>query len=386
MPVVLESLPLDALVRVSSYLQGPELGKLQLTSKSWLRMDGQVELWRATCESCDPEVAQSLWSNICFGSNIGVHASMAPLPEVKELSREISCLHGLRKAEWTRSRYHSLSSADQLDAMEAHTMTSLCQRYLVVVAGWGQGEVSNVYVIDGMALPHALVLLHVREVQSPPRFRYGFSAVSHGSEVLVFGGCRFGGYSGECEDFYTLRLVFIEGDEEVPLTAATCQRIRSAPIGAFAAVRAEYSPNLSLRSTAATSSYRALPRAYHSAVVVKVDHRDVMLVWGGLHGRAPTQRLELMDIQSLTWTAGNADGQQPSPRFGHSCVALPCSGSADKLIITGGSDGNDLLRNGSELKDVHVLLIMRSQGRSDRMTWSRVQTENVSLIPGRCHT
>lgn len=62
---------------------------------------------------------------------------------------------------------------------------------------------------------------------------------------------------------------------------------------------------------------------------------------------------------------------EPSPRFGHSCILLrsddtcsdvyescsgkPCPGPAvtvDRLVFIGGSDGNDLIRNGRELREV----------------------------------
>lgn len=65
---------------------------------------------------------------------------------------------------------------------------------------------------------------------------------------------------------------------------------------------------------------------------------------------------------------------EPSPRFGHSCILLhsddtysdvyeSCSGkpcprptvTVDRLVFIGGSDGNDLIRNGRELREVGVL-------------------------------
>lgn len=109
-----------------------------------------------------------------------------------------------------------------------------------------------------------------------------------------------------------------------------------------------------------------------------------MLVWGGLHQRGPTAELELLDIPSRVWRKGchspgwfdlllltpvsppvdscpgDAAGQEPSPRFGHSCVSVPCvpwpgdtfGTSVGRLIFTGGSDGSDLVRNGRELREV----------------------------------
>ena len=148
-----------------------------------------------------------------------------------------------------------------------------------------------------------------------------------------------------------------------------------------------------------------------------MDGRDVMIVWGGLHRRAPTTHLEILDLESFTWRKGECNlpecclppldmnyhnictlfalpltlslsllltdtitgeflGAEPSPRFGHSCVLVPaeddyscdahCSdrnerrnatvaGTVDRLVFAGGSDGNDLVRNGRELRDVSVV-------------------------------
>lgn len=110
-------------------------------------------------------------------------------------------------------------------------------------------------------------------------------------------------------------------------------------------------------------------------MVVRLDGRDSLLVWGGLHHRAPTTHLELCDLSSHTWRDGVAQGQEPSPRFGHSCVPLLASDwaqgakkeketvagqvSVDRLVFTGGSDGSDLVRNGRELREVrHSMLFV----------------------------
>jgi len=101
-------------------------------------------------------------------------------------------------------------------------------------------------------------------------------------------------------------------------------------------------------------------------VVVQLGGRDSLLVWGGLHHRAPTTRLELCDLTSHTWREVVAQGEEPSPRFGHSCVPLLAADWAegtekttgagevavDRLVFTGGSDGSDLVRNGRELREV----------------------------------
>ncbi len=104
-------------------------------------------------------------------------------------------------------------------------------------------------------------------------------------------------------------------------------------------------------------------------MVVQLDRRDSLLVWGGLHQAAPTARLELCDLETHVWRAGRAQGREPAPRFGHTCVPLRAdewrppacaegreradlSGAVDRLIFTGGSNGSDLVRNGIEFREV----------------------------------
>ena len=123
---------------------------------------------------------------------------------------------------------------------------------------------------------------------------------------------------------------------------------------------------------------------YHTAVLIRLDGRDCLLVWGGLHSHvstrsAPTTQMELCELShahssssgatalSLQWRVGHAQGTEPSPRFGHSCVALSAdewlpqsqkkTGGqndvlVDRLVFTGGSNGNDLVRNGREIREV----------------------------------
>jgi hypothetical protein len=80
-----------------------------------------------------------------------------------------------------------------------------------------------------------------------------------------------------------------------------------------------------------------------------------MVTFGGLHEEAPTNHLEVYYFDTNQWEdmTGTMRGQVPSPRFGHSCVVISTTGD---MIITGGSDGNDLFRNGRELSSVRSLI------------------------------
>ena len=69
------------------------------------------------------------------------------------------------------------------------------------------------------------------------------------------------------------------------------------------------------------------------------------------------------------WFKGNTQGIEPLPRFGHSTVYHQ---ETHSLIITGGSNGNDLIRNGNEFQDIYILSIVKSQtNQSDILIWSK---------------
>eukprot|EP00603_Paraphysomonas_imperforata_P007004 CAMPEP_0114427744 /NCGR_PEP_ID=MMETSP0103-20121206/8530_1 /TAXON_ID=37642 ORGANISM="Paraphysomonas imperforata, Strain PA2" /NCGR_SAMPLE_ID=MMETSP0103 /ASSEMBLY_ACC=CAM_ASM_000201 /LENGTH=675 /DNA_ID=CAMNT_0001596863 /DNA_START=57 /DNA_END=2084 /DNA_ORIENTATION=+ len=180
-----------------------------------------------------------------------------------------------------------------------------------------------------------------------------------------------------------------------------------------------------------TNSISGVPtaRGYHSACAVNICHQDYLLVWGGLGNRVGVPGdasgddtddeqeeylgsktlayLECMNCSNLQWhTEVLQSGSEPSPRFGHSCTYHPRTNS---LIIMGGSDGTDLLRNGEELREVYLLTIVppldppsihRKQSRNaidDATTftnvafvWSQLRVDcgdAVGLqVPGRCHS
>lgn len=110
-----------------------------------------------------------------------------------------------------------------------------------------------------------------------------------------------------------------------------------------------------------------------------------MLVWGGLHESAPIGCLEIYDFATNLWRLEVPAGVEPSPRFGHSLTYVP---SLCGVILVGGSDGNDLVRNGQELREVYILRIHhRIDDQSVSFEWIRSELESVdgTLVPGRCH-
>lgn len=90
-----------------------------------------------------------------------------------------------------------------------------------------------------------------------------------------------------------------------------------------------------------------------------------MIVWGGLHSSDVIGQLEVYNLKTHTWMAVPWAGEEPSPRFGLSLVPVTNLNreklefeKIENFIVTGGSDGNDLIRNGDELFDVsHIILL-----------------------------
>lgn len=107
-------------------------------------------------------------------------------------------------------------------------------------------------------------------------------------------------------------------------------------------------------ATNATVLARASTRGYHTSCLMHLEGQDYMFVWGGLQQRSVITCLEAMHIDTRKWYRLATSGKEPSARFGHSCLPVTVDDKTpvDQFVFTGGSDGNDLIRNGRELLDV----------------------------------
>ena len=61
----------------------------------------------------------------------------------------------------------------------------------------------------------------------------------------------------------------------------------------------------------------------------------------------------------------------------------------NSIVLIGGSDGNDLVRNGQELREVYVLRIHSpTEGQHvSTFEWirSELESNDDTMVPGRCH-
>lgn len=213
-----------------------------------------------------------------------------------------------------------------------------------------------------------------------PEFRYGFSLTEYDDKLYLLGGFRGGGYSNSTSDFYQID-VSISNEE----ASATYSVMESVPL---------------------------IERGFHTACVATLHAKPTLVVWGGLHHNVAIGALELFDFESKTWRrgrhtlkrshscviscyAGEAHGDEPSPRSGHSCNKMTDAYGNTHLIMVGGSTGGDLLRDGVDLNQIQVLSILtKAEEKSDVMVWTELSLPFLKsssrgrqrVISGRNHT
>lgn len=299
-------------------------------------------------------------------------------------------------------------------AMEGHAACLLDDRWMVMVGGFTSYGVRNdVFVLDTWAplsAPHPEwirfpgpgvhqrqepgdVYDHAQAISLPV---YGHVCCPLGPRhVAVFGGVTMGGYQGDINDFYLLELNFEEvsthGLESDGLNGKRGGVNASNQGGSGKKGRSDAdSSNSSPGTKTVCRSVRVLrpsdllgqpltSRAYATMTLLsRVDSSSPalsaplrLLILGGIHqGQAILQPEVLTflgaveaegemgrrgDAGSWEVTCPRIPGPEPSVRMGHSCSFLPRLGC---VVVVGGSNGSDLLRNGRELlNDVSFILL-----------------------------
>jgi hypothetical protein len=82
-----------------------------------------------------------------------------------------------------------------------------------------------------------------------------------------------------------------------------------------------------------------------------VPFGNQLIVFGGVHQRAPIDQLAVLNTTSWLWTLPVTDhvepprGDAPSPRFGHSATLIWREAGRCEMVVLGGAiDGYDMLR------------------------------------------
>jgi len=190
---MLVALQLDSFINVVSYLTVADTMRTLMTSKELYSLRDEPRLWKVFLQSMDNEILSSFRRQFSLARNLTTYP--LSIKEEIEVARQCTLIKSIGRVQWYRSGYHS--STPQLEPMEGHTMNSLVGRFLIIVGGWGGEPPNQVSVIDGLAFPNKILpILTITE--NTPRFRYGFSTMVLRNRVFVYGGCRQGGYSADC--------------------------------------------------------------------------------------------------------------------------------------------------------------------------------------------
>jgi hypothetical protein len=196
------ALPLEVHARIASYLHARDVCQLLMTSKPLYIFIESKLIWKSIVDQLDVSSTKSLWNHRRLGKDDQDQVSGK---EWMEIARQASSLNPIEKVQWLKPQYKRTQHVirnQPLDRMEAHTMNLLLDRFLLVVSGWGPASHNEINFIDALALPKAAIRIKTTTSRIP-RFRYGFSTVVHGSEVVIYGGCRQGGYSMECNGMFS---------------------------------------------------------------------------------------------------------------------------------------------------------------------------------------
>lgn len=194
---MLAALPFDIFVTVSGYLSAEDIINTITTCKSLYILRDSAEVWNIKLSVLHPNLVGSLRAHLVHGCR---DATSISKNHQIELARQASRLDVITKVCWRKPPYleaHCEGSEFRLERMEAHTMSTFLGRYLIIVGGWASARENHIDVIDGAALPERLVVVPTT-TENIPVFRYGFSSVVYNNSVYVFGGCKNGGYSGDC--------------------------------------------------------------------------------------------------------------------------------------------------------------------------------------------
>ena len=460
----------DVIERVSTYLLANELGRLGLTCihlHTLIYDSGPFSalLWRQLLARASTSENKLHYLHV---NSILAHARRDLLKSQEGGDHDRNKVDEVKCLSETSRRLQAIASLDtfcwripmgvsRLPKMEGHAATLIAGGSVwAIVSGWD------------MAADNSLILLEVSQVpelkriscttRNNPVFRYGFSAVTltedsrrqlnastawctgsgdckpqkerfsandrgniKGDSIIVYGGCRGGGYTGDCSNLYEIIVQMPEDNPDGDEAIATYRQLHT--VGTH------------------------LTRGYHSANLVVVDGDPCLMVFGGFHHSSATDSLELLHLPSLSWIpiGDRISGTPPCERFGHSMTPLKefsgllatlhadlnsklervrsdgtddslrrqsspalcrtssaCSQSSSssvlsssstenkRYILIGGSDGSDLIRDGRELLHVYVLDLIRASS-GDTFQWSCPSiyfpegTSHKEIV-GRCHS
>jgi hypothetical protein len=240
---------------------------------------------------------------------------------------------------------------------------------------------------------------------------YGHTLTPIGrNRLLRYGGCFYGGYHGATMAPIVVEIVPEPSDDDEDVedqsegkgeresgsqaavggadspggvgagkrpgaSAATAASLTRAP-------RLRYHLSIAPLPHSATVPHCFGPSSYH-AVHPLPSRPSTILFVGGLVDDTPHCRVALLDTEVWSWLPlhilnADDDGEAPPGRYGFASAIIE-----DKLWILGGCDGGDIRRDGTDLRDVHVLDLSEVdavQGGTAR--WRPELTRDLRVSPG----
>lgn len=196
---MLDNLPVDTLIRIYSYLNVYEIHRVCSTNHALFAMDNDKRIWMEALTLVSKATLDQLWYHWSLAKTFNTDLDAQ---QYKEICRQVHSIHDINQIRWIPLNYHQRCQHKGFDKMEAHTMSLLEGRYVAVVGGWSRAEGNRIYVLDGWTVPHHVITLETATVNNP-RFRYGFGTVVYKNKLVVYGGCREGGYAYECNGKYS---------------------------------------------------------------------------------------------------------------------------------------------------------------------------------------
>ncbi|CAM9128191.1 unnamed protein product [Chrysoparadoxa australica] len=332
------------------YLSPPQISRLRICSSALNAIiSSEEKLWETVVGRSHDGLARKL-SQLDATDGSKVH-------NLVQAYRAAASIYSTRRVEWFRLRCYSSSGAKvDTPPQESHGSAMLFGgSTIAIVKGWGP-PINNDIILcstSNWGIGECVWVPLRSKHGSPHEGVYGHVVESLSEDSLaVFGGCRFGGYTGEVN---TLRIVKVD------------QNNRTA--------------------TWETPSCTGVPssRAYCSMTKVQVGENEMLVLFGGMSQGFATNTIDLMDLGKHEWSKPTASGEPPCARFGHSATYFP---KQNRLLISGGSNGSDLLRDGAEVRDIFFLSWTEESESPLELTWGKIATENrpppVGL--GRCHS
>lgn len=204
--LTMDSLTDDITIRICSYLRAHEVLSVSTLSKYWHRLVQHSFLWEDICRShhLSEFLHGIIQSQVTLRSQYDHHDD-AP-NNVQYLQQSALIEHqllSLNSVQWHRKNYcnqHMVPQSALLDSIEAHAMLTLFNSRLIIVVGaWGDSN-NSIFALDARRLPSMWAIrAHTINMMD---FSYGFTATAidpiANPNIIVYGGCTNGGYSGDC--------------------------------------------------------------------------------------------------------------------------------------------------------------------------------------------